>query len=99
MFGASNVEVEKRWYFKQQVGVEEIKGLAAKLPGGARELISTRSTRYKDLGLDIEKISEAEAVELLAKEPKLWRRPIVTDGDRVIIGYNPANLKNLMGVQ
>ncbi len=79
--------------------MDEIRALAARLPGGARDLISLRSTKYKELGLDIEKISEAEAVELLAKEPKLWRRPVVTDGDRVIIGYSPANLKNLIGVE
>lgn len=98
MFGSVNVPVEKRYYFKEKATVDEIKALAAKLPGGAKDLISTRSTKYKELGLDLERISEAEAVDLLAKEPKLWRRPVVTDGERVVIGYNAENLKNLMGV-
>lgn len=98
MLGSSPVAVEKRWYFKEKPTEAEVRWLAGRLPGGARELISTRSTRYKELGLDLAGISEEQAVDLLVQEPKLWRRPVVTDGDKVIVGYNAENLKQLMGI-
>lgn len=89
--------VEKRYYFKQKPTEQEVRALAAKLPGGARELISTRSTKYRELGLDIERISEEQAVDLLTREPGLWRRPVVTDGDKVVIGYSEGPLRALLG--
>lgn len=32
---------------------------------------------------------------LLVKEPRLLRRPIVTDGKRLVVGYQPSALKNI----
>jgi arsenate reductase/regulatory protein spx len=53
-----------------------------------RALLSTRTTQYKALGLDRRQVSEAELVELMAKEPRLLRRPLLAAGDSVVVGYD-----------
>ncbi|KAF0822441.1 YqgZ [Cytobacillus firmus] len=33
--------------------------------------------------------------QMVIKEPKLLRRPILTNGDKIVIGYNPDAFKNM----
>lgn len=76
---------QERLYFKQAPTVAEVQELAAKLPGGARDLLSTKSRRYKELGLDVTALSDAEVALLLAQEPGLWRRPVVVVNGQVLV--------------
>jgi arsenate reductase len=81
--------------FKQPLGVAEIRALAARHPDGVRGLLSTRSTPYRALGLDKKKVSDAELVALMAKEPRLLRRPILDLGDRLLVGFDRAAYERL----
>jgi Spx/MgsR family transcriptional regulator len=74
--------------FKEPLSGAEIRALAARAPDGVRSLLSTRSTRYKALGLDRKKASDPELIALMAKEPRLLRRPILDLGDRLVIGFD-----------
>jgi arsenate reductase-like glutaredoxin family protein len=76
--------------FKQPLTAAEIRALAARAPDGVRSLLSTRSPQYKALGLDRRQPSPAELVALMAREPRLLRRPIVDLGDRLVIGFDRA---------
>jgi Spx/MgsR family transcriptional regulator len=76
--------------FKQPLSSAEIRALAARAPGGLRALLSTRSSQYRALGLDTRKVSDADLVALMAKEPRLLRRPILDLGDRLVIGFDQA---------
>lgn len=53
-----------------------------------RALLSTRTAQYKALELDRREVSEAELVELMAKEPRLLRRPLLVADGSVIVGYD-----------
>jgi arsenate reductase/regulatory protein spx len=53
-----------------------------------RALLSTRTAQYRALGLDRREVSEAELVELMAKEPRLLRRPLLAADGAVIVGYD-----------
>jgi regulatory protein spx len=74
--------------FKQPLTAAEIRALAARTPGGVRGLLSTRTSQYKALGLDKKKVSDTELVALMAKEPRLIRRPLTETGNRVIVGFD-----------
>jgi Spx/MgsR family transcriptional regulator len=81
--------------FKQPLTTTEIRALAGRAPDGVRSLLSTRSTRYKALGLDRKKVSDDELVALMAKEPRLLRRPLVQAGERLVIGFDREALERV----
>ncbi len=74
--------------FKEPLSAAEIRALARRTAGGVRTLLSTRTTQYKALGLDRREVSDAELVELMAKEPRLLRRPLLVADDSVVVGYD-----------
>jgi Spx/MgsR family transcriptional regulator len=81
--------------FKQPLTAAEIKALAAKAPDGVRGLLSTRTAQYKALGLDKKKVSDEQLIALMAKEPRLLRRPLTLAGNRLIVGFDGAALEAL----
>lgn len=74
--------------FKRPLSAAEIRALARRTAGGVRTLLSVRSTPYRALGLDRREVSDAELVELMAKEPRLLRRPLLVSDDSVVVGYD-----------
>jgi len=80
------VALDERHIWNQAPSRDELAEVAAALPGGVRSLLSTRSTRYRELGLDADRLSDQELLDLLAREPKLLRRPIIWDGMHAVVG-------------
>jgi arsenate reductase len=74
--------------FRQPLSAAEIRALARQTEGGVRALLSVRSTRYRTLGLDRREMSDAELVDLMAKEPRLLRRPLLVADGSVVVGYD-----------
>lgn len=95
MLSRKKVAFTTRDLFKQPLSAAEIKALAAKSPDGVRGLLSTRTSQYKALGLDTKKVSDEQLVALMAKEPRLLRRPLTLAGNRLVIGFDGAALEAL----
>jgi Spx/MgsR family transcriptional regulator len=87
------VAFTRRDLFKQPLTAAEITALAAKAPGGVRDLLSTRTAQYKALGLDKKTVSDAALIAMMVKEPRLLRRPLTQSGNRLIIGFDNAALE------
>jgi len=81
--------------FKAPLSAAEIRTLAGRAPGGVRDLLSTRSTQYRALGLDRRTVTDAELIALMAKEPRLLRRPLVDARDRLVVGFDREALESL----
>ena len=88
MLSRKKVAFTRRDLFKQPLTAAEIRALATRTPDGVRGLLSTRTSQYKALGLDTKKVSDAELIALMAKEPRLIRRPLTVTGQRVIVGFD-----------
>lgn len=60
-----------------------------------KKFFNTSGKVYREQGLKdkIPELSEDELLELLASEGKLIKRPIVTDGDRVTVGFKEDAFK------
>ena len=52
------------------------------------ELLSTRSPRYKALGLDQRNLTADETLTAIADDPYLMRRPTLAMGNHLIIGFD-----------
>ena len=95
MLSRKKVAFTTRDLFKQPLTAAEIKALAAKAPDGVRGLLSTRTSQYKALGLDKKPVSDEQLIALMAREPRLIRRPLTLAGNRLVIGFDGAALEAL----
>ena len=84
------VEINERDFFKTPFTREEINALLQKQ--SASEMFSFRSPSFKSLGLDQAKLKDKDLIDLMLKEPRLIRRPIVKIGPNVYFG---ADIKTL----
>lgn len=58
-------------------------------------MFNFRSPSFKQLGLEKEKLTDKGIIDLILKEPRLVRRPVVRIGDKV---YSGADRKFLEGL-
>ena len=82
------MQVEERDFFKDPFTGLELTDLASSV--GFPQIFASRSPSLKKMGLAGQDLSEAEMLDLMLKEPRLVRRPLVRLGDRLLVG---ANLK------
>jgi len=69
------VEINDRDFFKNPFNQSEIEELLQDKP--ASELFNFRSPSFKQLGLERDKLNDNALIELMLKEPRLVRRPVV----------------------
>ena len=91
---AQGKSVEIYQYLDEAPSREEIKSLLLKLGIGARDLIRTKETIYKELGLkDVE--DEEMLIAAMSEHCKLIERPIVITDTKAIIGRPPERVLEL----
>jgi len=89
---AQGVAYQRRDYVNQRFTREELVQLLERTGLSPRELLSTRSRAYRELGLDKREVSDEELIELMVQEPGLLRRPIVVIDTVVVIGSDRKRL-------
>jgi arsenate reductase len=64
-----------------------------------KKLFNTSGQKYRELGLKekLEKASDEEKLQLLASDGMLIKRPIVTDGKEVSIGFKEEMFAEVWG--
>lgn len=70
-------------------GKEEIRELWQKSGQPLKAFFNTSGEKYRELNLKerLPGMSEEEQLELLASDGKLLKRPILTDGEQVTVGF------------
>lgn len=101
----------KAWLSQNRVAFEELDLLARPpardelgryaqaVPGGARNMVTT-NTGSEDYRRHLagKELSDDALLDLLAKVPNLLRKPILTDGQRILQGVDdPARLEDFVG--
>ena len=89
-----NMEMKERDFFKNPFNQSEIEGLLQGKP--ASEMFNFRSPSFKQLGLEREKLSDKELIDLMLKEPRLVRRPVVRIDGKVYFSADKSVLENLI---
>ena len=65
--------------------------------GEPESLIDKRKPSFKAFGLGKEPLTEAEAIDLIRKEPSIIRRPIFEIDGEIVFGYDKERLRELLG--
>ena len=82
------LEVTDRDFFKETLSESEVRDLAAMV--GTENIFARRSPSLKKLGLADKELSDDEMVNLMLREPKLVRRPLIKVGDKLMVGGGNA---------
>ncbi|TYR80043.1 arsenate reductase family protein [Priestia megaterium] len=99
----------KKWLDDQNVSYEEIhivespptkEQLASYYQNSGIELkkfFNTSGKKYRELGLkdQVNTANEAELLAILASDGMLIKRPLVTDGQHVTVGFNEKQFENV----
>ncbi|ASS96231.1 Spx/MgsR family RNA polymerase-binding regulatory protein [Peribacillus simplex] len=93
---ANQVSFDERHLFRETPTVAELKRILELTSEGLDEVLATRSEAYKDLQVNIDEMMLSDVIQLLTKEPKLLRRPILIHGEKLVIGHNVDALRNLV---
>ena len=64
--------------------------------GGVANLLDTEGAAYADAGLKYLKLSEAELLQKIEREPKLLKLPLVRSGKYLAIGHDEASWKEML---
>ena len=82
-------------YIDNPPTVAVLQQLLDQLDMSARQLMRTGESEYKDNNLKDSSLSEQQLLAAMQQFPRLIERPIVSDGQRAIVGRPPENLMHL----
>ncbi len=94
-FDEHNIEYEAVHIVDEPPSREQIEELYKKSGLELRKFFNTSGKKYRELGLKdkIKTMSEDEMLDLLASDGMLLKRPIVTDGEKVTVGFKEEQFK------
>lgn len=87
-------DLDERDYAKQPLSAAELKELFK--GRDARGFMNPKSPAFKAMKLAGKKLTAAEAVALMAKEPNLIKRPLVIAGGEIAAGFDRDRLRSLL---
>jgi arsenate reductase (glutaredoxin) len=90
------VDFESINYYETPLGVEELRGLIARLGISARDLLRTDEPIYRDLNLGERDVPDDELIALMVENPDLMQRPIVVSGERAVLARPPEAVEKLL---
>jgi arsenate reductase-like glutaredoxin family protein len=88
------VEIKEHDFFKNPFNQSEIEELLQGKP--ASDMFNFRSPSFKKLGQDRDKLSDKDLVDLMLKEPRLIRRPVVRINGKVYFSADRSVLEGLI---
>jgi arsenate reductase (glutaredoxin) len=91
----NSIAHEVVYYLKENLSEVDIKELILKTGLKAKELVRTHEDYYK-INLKNKTITDEEWYSILAKNPNLLHRPIVTNGEKGILAQPPENINNIL---
>ena len=97
LINAAGVEPEIVLYLQDTPTASDILALARKLGAPVADLLRRGESEFKD-AMDLPDLADGAALAAwLAEHPIVLERPIVTDGDRAVVGRPPENVAELLG--
>lgn len=79
------VDFESVEYHVTGISEPQLRDLLAKLGTGPREILRTRESLVKQLGLDDAGVGDERLIAEMVAHPELVQRPIVVRGDRAVL--------------
>ena len=83
-------------YLKNPLSITELKSLSRKLTASPKEFVRKNDSRYKELNINEASITDDKMFEFISQNPRIMERPIITCGEKAVIGRPPENILELL---
>lgn len=83
-------------YLESPPDAKTLKDLLKKLGLKPRQLMRTKETDYKAMGLDDANLSDEQLIAAMVECPKLIERPIVVHGKKAALGRPPEQVLEIL---
>ncbi|CAM2750827.1 arsenate reductase (glutaredoxin) [Vibrio mytili] len=84
-------------YLDNPLSVDQLKTLYAQLGfSSVREMMRTKESDYKDLGLGDASVSDEQLFQAMEQNPKLFERPVVVANGKAKIGRPPEQVLDIL---
>ncbi len=87
-------ELESRDLGKERLTEAELEELIG--DRDYKEFLNTRNELYRAENMKEHPPSRAEAIQLMAKEPNLIRRPVVLRGSQMVLGFDEEQYRKIL---
>lgn len=87
-------ELESRDLSTERLTEAELDALVAQRD--YKEFLNPRNMLYRTQNMKEHPPSRAKAIQLMAKEPNLIRRPVVMRGSQMVLGFDEEGYKKLL---
>ena len=91
-----NVDFEAVNYYVDPIPKAKLKELIGKMGISAPDLFRKKEDIYKKLKLADKKLTDDQAIDLMAKHPDLIQRPIIEKGRKAILARPAERVKELL---
>ena len=92
----SGTQYDKVNYYIEPIMKDKLVQLLKKLHMSPRQLLRSKESIYRELGLDKLSHSDEAIVDLMVQYPDLIQRPIVERGDRAVLARPAENVRELL---
>jgi arsenate reductase (glutaredoxin) len=87
------IELDERDYAKNPLSAAELKALFGDAGLDPRDFLNPRSPAYKQMKLADKRLTATEAIELMARDLNLIKRPLMIAGKNVVAGFDRDRLR------
>ena len=96
---ARKIDYQEKAIRETPPSAAELKAVLAATGGDIRKLFNTSGVDYRELGMKdkLPRMSEAEALELLAANGNLVKRPILIGDGKALVGFKEAEWATAFG--
>ena len=83
-------------YYETPFTTVQLKSLLKKAGLSPKDVLRTKEDIYKELGLAKKNLSDDEWLDVLVAHPDLIQRPIIEEGEKVILARPAESVKGLL---
>lgn len=91
---AKKVDFEEREYGKNPFTEKELREIIG--DDSIELFLNTRTPLYRERNMKQKPPSKDEAIKLMLKDPNLLKRPVMIKGKKKLMGFNEAEVKELL---
>jgi arsenate reductase-like glutaredoxin family protein len=91
---AKKANLEEREYGKKPVSEKELGEIVG--DGPVEKFLNTRTPLYRERNMKQKPPSNEEVIKLMLADQNLLKRPVIIKGKKKLVGFNEAEIKELL---